>query len=108
MAEEEAPSERGLSLMERGAQLFMEGILDEMEPALDGVEGLAQQMAPALRNFAKEMGPKLSEILEDVEDWNAYQAPEMLPNGDIIIRRKPDHPLVPPETPTEPEPQIEI
>ncbi|SFE91112.1 hypothetical protein SAMN04488523_11215 [Sulfitobacter brevis] len=108
MAEEEAPSERGLSLMERGARLFMEGILDEMEPALDGVEGLAQQMAPALRNFAKEMGPKLSEILEDVEDWNAYQAPEMLPNGDIIIRRKPDHPLVPPETPTEPEPQIEI
>ena len=42
------------------------------------------------------------------QDWSAYEAPEMLPNGDIIIRRKPDHPLTPPETPTEPAPQIEL
>ena len=107
-AQEEAPSEGGLSLMERGAQMFMDGILDEMEPAFEGMEGLAERLAPSLRNFAREMGPKLSEILESVDDWNAYQAPEMLPNGDIIIRRKPDHPLTPPETPTEPEPQVDI
>ena len=107
-AQEEEPSEQGLSLMERGAQMFMEGMLGEMEPALEGFEDLARNMAPSLRNFANEMGPKLSEIFEQVEDWNAYQAPEMLPNGDIIIRRKPDHPLMPPDTPTEPEPQIDL
>ena len=103
-----AEEDRGLSLMERGAQLFMDGILKEMEPAIDGFEGLAEQMGPALKNFAAEMGPKLTELLEQVDDWSAYSAPEMLPNGDIIIRRKPDHPMVPPETPTEPAPQIEL
>ncbi|MGJ8625736.1 MAG: hypothetical protein ACSHXB_02145 [Sulfitobacter sp.] len=103
-----AEEDRGLSLMERGAQLFMEGILKEMEPAIDEFSGLADQMGPALKNFATEMGPKLTELLEQVDDWSAYTAPEILPNGDIIIRRKPDHPMVPPETPTEPAPQIEL
>ena len=104
----QAEEERGLSLMERGAQLFMEGILKEMEPAIDEFEGFADQMGPALKNFATEMGPKLGELLDQVDDWSAYTAPEMLPNGDIIIRRKPDHPLVPPEELTEPAPQIEL
>ena len=100
--------DRGLSLMERGAQLFMEGILEEMEPAIEGFSGLAEDLGPALRQFATEMGPKLTELLEEIDDWSAYQAPEVLPNGDIIIRRKPDHPLETPETPTEPAPQIEL
>ena len=103
-----AEEERGLSLMERGAQLFMQGILKEMEPAIDEFEGFADQMGPALKNFAIEMGPKLTELLDQVDDWSAYTAPEMLPNGDIIMRRKPDHPLMPPDTPTEPAPQIEL
>ncbi len=107
LAAQEA-EEEGLSLMERGAKLFMEGIMKEMEPAIDEFQGLAEEMGPALRQFANEMGPKLSELLDEVEDWNAYQAPEMLPNGDIIIRRKPDHPLDPPDKPTQPAPQIEL
>ncbi len=100
--------ERGLGLMERGAQMFMDGIMDEMGPVMEGFEGFTEAMRPALRDFAREMGPKLTELLDDVEDWNAYQPPEMMPNGDIIIRRKPDHPMMPPDTPTEPEPQIEL
>lgn len=107
--ERSTPEEgRGLSLMERGAQMFMEGIMKEVSPAFEDLSDLADQMRPALREFALEMGPKLRELLDEVDDWNAYQAPEMLPNGDIIIRRKPDHPLMTPETPTEPEPQIEL
>ena len=90
MAEDDAQD--GLSLMERGAQLFMEGILKEMEPAIDEFAGLADQMGPALKNFAEEMGPRLGALMEQVEDWSVYEAPEMLPNGDIIIRRKPDVP----------------
>ena len=85
-----AEEDRGLTLMERGAQLFMEGILKEMEPAIDEFAGLADQMGPALKNFAEEMGPRLGALMEQVEDWSVYEAPEMLPNGDIIIRRKPD------------------
>ena len=103
-----AQEDRGLSLMERGAELFMEGILREMAPAIEEFEGLADQMGPALRLFADEMGPKLAEILDQVEDWSAYHAPEMLENGDIIIRRKEDRPLTPPELPLDPAPQIDL
>ena len=107
-AQAQEEEERGLSLMERGAQMFMEGIMKEMAPAIDGLEDLADQMGPALRSFAKEMGPKLGEILDEVEDWSVYEAPEILPNGDIIIRRKPAPPLEEPEAPKEPAPQIDL
>ncbi|MDF1726354.1 MAG: hypothetical protein P1U53_01270 [Sulfitobacter sp.] len=97
--------------MERGAQLFFEGITKEMGPALNELEGLSEQMRPALRDFAREMGPKLTDLIERVEDWSLYEAPEMLPNGDIIIRRKPEVPDAPGEEPSVPEgpaPQIDL
>lgn len=96
-------AEPGLSLMERGALMFMEGILREMEPAIDELSELGQQMGPALQRFADEMGPRLIELLDEVEDWSAYEAPEILPNGDIIIRRKPD-PEASPTAPVEDAP----
>lgn len=98
----------GLSIMERGAQLFLEGLLKEMEPAIEEFSGLADQMGPALRQFATEMGPKLTELLDQVEDWSVYQAPEILENGDIIIRRNPDKPLPEPTPAPDPMPQIEL
>jgi len=79
----------GMTLMERGAQLFMEGIMREMEPAFEDLSAMAEDIAPALREFADQMGPALTDMLGQVEDWSAYEAPEVLPNGDIIIRRKP-------------------
>lgn len=85
MAAEEG---EGLSLMERGAQMFLEGIMREMEPALKDLEGLAQEMQPALRQFVDEMGPAFADLLGKIDDLSNYHAPEMLPNGDIIIRRK--------------------
>tara|TARA_R110002094_G_scaffold159889_6_gene145258 strand:- start:139 stop:528 length:390 start_codon:yes stop_codon:yes gene_type:complete len=103
-----AEEDSGLSLMERGAQMFLEGIMKEMEPAIDGFSDLTEQMGPALKSFAEEMGPKLTELLDEVEDWSAYQAPEILPNGDIIIRRKPDRPLEAPDTPADPPPQVDL
>lgn len=80
--------ERGLSLMERGAQMFLEGIMREMEPALEDLQGLAEEMEPALRGFLDEMGPAFAELLGQIEDFSAYHAPEILPNGDIILRKK--------------------
>lgn len=76
--------EDGLSLMERGAQMFLEGILKEVEPAIDGLE----RLGPQLRSFAEEMGPALGAFLDKVDDWSMYHPPEILPNGDIILRRK--------------------
>ena len=89
----------GLSLMERGAQMFMEGILQQMEPTLKDLEGLGEEVGPALRGFAEQMGPALSDLLAQVEDWSAYHPPEILPNGDIILRKKTPEEIGPDATP---------
>ena len=70
------------------AKLFLKGILEEMEPALDDLQGLTDDLGPALRGLVDEMGPALVELLGKIEDFSAYHPPEILPNGDIIIRRK--------------------
>ncbi|OSQ51994.1 hypothetical protein [Marivita geojedonensis] len=93
--------ENGTSLMEEGAKLFFRGLMEEMEPALRELEGLAEDIEPALRSFAEEMGPALRELMAQVEDWSAYEPPVVLPNGDILLKRKQDAPplddLPPPE-----------
>jgi len=91
---QEATEDEGQSLMERGARLFMEGIMREMEPAMDDLRGLAEEMGPDLKRFVEEMGPAFGDLMGRIGDINAYHPPEMLPNGDIILRRK---------TPLEPE-----
>ena len=58
-----AEEDRGRDLMADALRLFMKGLMEEMEPAMDGIEGL-------------------------LSDLNAYHPPEVLPNGDIIIRRR--------------------
>ncbi len=87
-AEEGQDTGDGLSLMERGAQMFMEGIMREMEPAMRDLRDLAEDMGPDLRRFVEEMGPAFGELMGKIDDLNAYHPPEMLPNGDIILRRK--------------------
>ncbi|MDT8855295.1 AAA+ family ATPase [Paracoccaceae bacterium Fryx2] len=81
LAQEVAPppaaEEDGLSLMERGAKLLFRGLMSEMEPALDG---MAEAMA--------EMKPAVQALAAMIDDLQNYHAPEKLPNGDIIIRRK--------------------
>ena len=65
-AEDDTP---GRDLMGQALELFMEGLVQEMEPALQDLTGL-------------------------LDDFDAYHLPEVLPNGDIIIRRKrPDEPV---------------
>ena len=93
-AQDDAP---GRSLIEDGARMLLEGLLREMEPALKELEGFAQEVEPSLRSFAEEMGPALRNLMGQVQDWSAYHPPEMLPNGDIILRRK---------EPTEPAPDV--
>ncbi|QIE47362.1 hypothetical protein G5B38_18555 [Pseudohalocynthiibacter aestuariivivens] len=78
----------GFSLMEEGARLLFEGLSREMEPALRDLMGLTEEMEPKLREFAMKMGPALADIMGKIDDLSSYHAPEMLPNGDIIIRKK--------------------
>ncbi len=62
----------GMDLMSQGTRLLLRGLMGEIEPALRELEGALQ-------------------------DLNAYHAPEILPNGDILIRRKDPKSVVPEE-----------
>ncbi|WP_417742652.1 hypothetical protein [Salipiger sp.] len=84
---EEAPGE-GDGLMKRGAEMFFEGLRDELDPALRELGELADDAGPALRSFMQEMGPALKDLMGKVKDWSVYHPPEMLENGDIILRRR--------------------
>ncbi|MHC0053878.1 AAA+ family ATPase [Actibacterium sp. D379-3] len=53
----------GFDLLGEGAKRLFRGLTDSMEPALRELMGL-------------------------IDDIDAYEMPERLPNGDIIIRRK--------------------
>ncbi|AZQ68571.1 hypothetical protein EF888_16380 [Silicimonas algicola] len=55
--------EQGIDLMGEALKLFMRGLMQEMEPAIDDLSGF-------------------------LDNLDAYHAPEVLPNGDILIRRK--------------------
>ncbi len=91
-AQDEDAQER--SLMEQGAELFFEGLRQEMQPTLNELLGLADELGPSVLSFFEQMGPALADLAGEVSDWSAYHAPEILPNGDIIIRKKavPDAP----------------
>ncbi|MDX1743130.1 MAG: hypothetical protein R3186_05985 [Ruegeria sp.] len=106
----QAEENTGKSLMEQGAELFFEGLRKEMEPALEDLQGLVGKFGPAMQSFFQEMGPALAELADEIEDWSAYEAPEMLPNGDIIIRKKPlqDKPEAPEESQEETDGATEI
>lgn len=70
-AADERPLSDGVDLLSQGTRMLMEGLMDELAPALDGLkQGLSR--------------------------LEAYHPPEILPNGDIIIRRKAPAEVEPP------------
>lgn len=58
-----ADEHQGRDLMSEALRLFMKGLMEEMDPAIEGLEGF-------------------------LDDLSGYHPPEVLPNGDIIIRRR--------------------
>ena len=102
---EEVPEDEGFSLMQRGAELFFEGIMGEMEPAIEDFREFAKTAEPHLRALLSEMGPALMQVLDRIDDIANYEAPEILENGDIILRRKREAPDF---TPDLEAPEIDI
>jgi hypothetical protein len=98
----------GRSLMQRGAELFLKGLRQEISPKVEDLRGLADEFGPSMRSFLSEMGPALASIMDEVQDWSRYYPPEMLPNGDIILRRKPDPVPDPPPNPGQPAAPTDI
>ena len=54
----------------------------------EGIELLQDGMQLLFRGLMEELGPTLLELEGKIIDLNLYELPEVLPNGDIIIRRK--------------------
>ena len=71
------PAEDGWSLMREGANLLFDSFRSEMEPALDEMMGALAGAEPMIRDLIGMMG-----------EVRNYHAPEIQPNGDILIRRK--------------------
>lgn len=93
----------GFSLMEEGMKLVMRGMMSEMQPALDEMGKALDEMEPHLQ----QLGPKLQQLIALIDDIKNYDAPIMLPNGDILIRR--NAPLTPrPDDLPQPGPNGEI
>ena len=70
-AEHESELKEGMDLLSEGTKLLLRGLMGEIEPALRELEGALGEM-------------------------NAYHPPEVLPNGDILIRRKEPRIVTPP------------
>lgn len=98
--ENDAEVQEGFSLMEEGARMLMRGLMTEMEPAISELRDAFEEMGPALGEFVQAFGPALTDLLSQVDDFSNYEAPEFLPNGDIIIRRKPAAPIWEPDPDT--------
>ena len=56
-------------------------------------------MGPAMKSLTDHMGPALADIMAMIDDIKNYSAPELLPNGDIIIRCTPEAPKFEPSDP---------
>ncbi len=93
-------TEDGFNLIEEGARMLMRGLMAEMEPAIKDLREGLEEMGPAFAEFAHSVGPALAELFNQVDDFRNYEAPEFLPNGDIIIRRSPDAPVWQPDPDT--------
>ena len=85
VAAQDRPEEPGL--MERGVEMFLRGLMEEVGPEIGEMRDTLEQMKPELQRLVELMG-----------DVQHYDMPERLPNGDILIRRKPGAPK-PPDLP---------
>jgi len=63
--------------------LFPEGTLSDL------LNWFSDDGERLFQDFLTELGPQFEALRNQVQDWTLYETPEVLENGDIIIRRKP-------------------
>ncbi|PJE30102.1 hypothetical protein PSM7751_03362 [Pseudooceanicola marinus] len=89
------------ALMREGLRLLMEGLSGGLDDTLDDMGEAAEEAAPKIRDFVMRMGPAMADALSKVGDLANYEAPTVLPNGDILIKRRDDAPRYAPPVPGE-------
>jgi len=66
------------------------------------LEQFSEDSRKFLQSWVNDLGPLLDALKDKIDDISNYDPPEVLPNGDIIIRRKPvKKPKNPPKPPVE-------
>lgn len=75
----------------------------DWEELRKSLEELSQGTQEFFESWVEELGPMLNSLRDNVDDLQNYEKPEVLPNGDIIIRRKPK-----PKIPVEQKPSIDL
>jgi len=68
----------GAELLNEGLQMLLNGMKDDVVPLLEELRD----------ELGNEVGPLVEGLRGKLDELNAYYPPEILPNGDIIIRRK--------------------
>ena len=71
----------GLNLLGEGARQLLDGLIGQISPGID-----------TLGNSLSQVRPMIDDLLTRIGDIRNYEMPVTLPNGDILIRRKPDAP----------------
>ena len=61
----------GLDLFAEGSRIILDSLLDEIEP-----------------DFETDIAPMIEGLADRLGEMSGYHPPEILPNGDILIRRR--------------------
>lgn len=85
--------------------------LQPLQAMADDHGTMEERLQEQLERLLEDMGPTLDQALEEamkffgafegIDDPRYYEFPEILPNGDIVIRRRPDAPPYQPEPPSD-------
>lgn len=76
----------------------MSDLLEQFDDLSKNAQTLLEGWVADIGPKIEELGPTLEKFADSIEDMSSYHPPEVLENGDIIIRRK---------TPLEPKPKAE-
>ena len=57
-------------------------------PLFEGLDDLTEGMRKLLEGIQDDVAPLMEDLGDQLRGLSAYHPPEVLPNGDIIIRRK--------------------
>lgn len=82
----------GLDLIGEGAGQILQGLASEAAPAIAGLQGVGAEALGTIRTIVAEMGPGFFDVFNRVDAISNYDAPVILPNGDILIARSPGAP----------------
>lgn len=86
-----------------GAGMLLRGLVEEAQPAIDGIAefgaDIGADVLPTFRVLAREMGPAFVDVFGRIDAIENYEGPVLMPNGDVLIRRRADAPAWEPPAP---------